>query len=152
MSNSRYKRGDKILDNDFNQNNIEFNAVQTNNLDEVYVSQYLDYCKNPQEYDRRSRLETHIVEVLEHSEFAHYLIEQRKFPKNFLSDLYVLVHTNTSTMEWTRVELIDKTAEILKINLSQFFNAIPVKFKEELLNELNVDFEIFKSKKIGRLF
>ncbi len=55
-------------------------------------------------------------------------------------------------MEWTRVELIDKTAEILKINLSQFFNAIPVKFKEELLNELNVDFEIFKSKKIGRLF
>jgi hypothetical protein len=152
MSNSRYKRGDKILDNDFNQNNIDFNPIQNNNLDEVYVSQHLDYCKNPQEYDRKSRLETHIVEVLEHSIFAHYLIEQRKFPKNNLAELYILVHSNTSTMEWTRVELIDKTAEILKINLSQFFNAIPVKFKEELLNELNVDFEIFKSKKIGRLF
>jgi hypothetical protein len=43
MSNSRYKRGDKILDNDFNQNNIDFNPIQNNNLDEVYVSQHLDY-------------------------------------------------------------------------------------------------------------
>jgi len=152
MSNSRYKRGDKILDNDFNQNNIEFTASQNNNIDEIYVDQYLDYCKNPHEYDRRSRLENHIVNVIEQSEFAHYLIEQRKFPKNNLSELYILVHSNTTTMEWSRVELIDKTAEILKINLSQFFNAIPIKFKEELLNELNVDFDIFKSKKIGRLF
>ena len=74
MSNSRYKRGDKILDNDYNQNNIEFIPSQNNNLDEVFVDQYLDYCKNPHEYDRRSRLENHIVSLLEHSEFAHYLI------------------------------------------------------------------------------
>jgi hypothetical protein len=152
MSNSRYKRGDKILDNDFNQNNIEFIAAQNNNIDEIFIDQYLDHCKDPHEYDRKSRLESHIVNILEKSEFAHYLVEQRKFPKNNLAELYVLVHSNTSTMEWSRVELIDKTSEILKINLSQFFNAIPIKFKEELLNELNVDFDIFKTKKIGRLF
>ena len=69
-----------------------------------------------------------------------------------LSELYVFIHTNTKNLEWSRVELINKTSEILKINLSQFFNAIPVKFKEELLNELNVDYKIFKNKKIGRLF
>lgn len=152
MSNSRYKRGDKILDNDYNQNNVEFNFNQNNVLDQTFSSQYMDFCKNPQEYDRKSRLEDHLVEVIENSEFSHYLVEQRKFPKNYLSELYVLVHSQTDTMEWSRVELINKTSEILKINLSQFFNAIPVKFKEELLNELNVDYDIFKSKKIGRLF
>lgn len=152
MSNSKYKRGDKILDNDYNQNNIEFISNQNTNLDETFSNDYLDYCKNPQEYDRRSRLEDHLVDIIENSEFGHYLVEQRKFPKNYLSDLYVFVHSSTSTLEWTRVEIINKTAEILKINLSQFFNAIPVKFKEELLNELDVDFNIFKSKKIGKLF
>ena len=112
----------------------------------------MDFCKNPQEYDRKSRLEEHLVDIIEQSEFSQYLVEQRKFPKNHLSELYILVHSKTDTMEWSRVELINKTSEILKINLSQFFNAIPVKFKEELLNELNVDYNIFKSKKIGRLF
>jgi hypothetical protein len=152
MSNSKYKRGDKILDNDYNQNNIEFNYNVNNNVDQSFSNQYMDYCKNPQEYDRKSRLEDHLVEIIENSEFGHYLIEQRKFPKNYLADLYIFVHSKTNTMEWSRVELINKTSEILKINLSQFFNAIPVKFKEELLNELNVDYNIFKSKKIGRLF
>jgi hypothetical protein len=152
MSNSKYKRGDKILDNDYNQNNIEFNTVQNTSLDQSFSNEYLDYCKDPQEYDRKSRLEDHLVDIIEKSEFGHYLIEQRKFPKNYLSELYVFVHKNTDTLEWTRVEIINKTSEILKINLSQFFNAIPVKFKEELLNELNIDFQIFKNKKIGRLF
>lgn len=152
MSNSRYKRGDKILDNDYNQSNIEFSSNANNALDSVFVDDYMDYCKDPQEYDRKSRLENHLVDVIETSEFGQYLVEQKKFPKNFLSELYILVHSNTNNMEWSRVELINKTAEILKINLSQFFNAIPVKFKEELLNELNVDYKIFKNKKIGRLF
>lgn len=152
MSNSRYKRGDKILDNDYNQSNIEFSSNANNVLDSVFVDDYMDYCKDPQEYDRKSRLENHLVDIIETSEFGQYLVEQKKFPKNFLSELYILVHSNTNNLEWSRVELINKTAEILKINLSQFFNAIPVKFKEELLNELNVDYKIFKNKKIGRLF
>lgn len=152
MSSSRYKRGDKILDNDYNQNNVEFVANVKNNVDESYAYQYLDHCKDPHEYDRRSRLEEHLVKIIEESEFAHYLLEQRKFPKNNLCDLYVLVHKNTETLEWSRVEMINKTSEILKINLSQFFNAIPVKFKEELLNELDVDYNIFVSRKIGKLF
>lgn len=152
MSNSKYKRGDKILDNDYNQSNIEFTANSSNTLDSGYVNDYMDYCTDPQEYDRKSRLEDHLVDIIEKSEFAHYLVEQKKFPKNYLSELYVFVHTNTKNVEWSRVELINKTSEILKINLSQFFNAIPVKFKEELLNELNVDYKIFKNKKIGRLF
>jgi hypothetical protein len=152
MSNSRYKRGDKILDNDYNQSNIEFTTNSNNTLDSVFVDQYMDHCVDPQEYDRKSRLEDHLVDVLEKSEFAHYLVEQKKFPKNHLSELYVHVHSQTNNLEWSRVELINKTSEILKINLSQFFNAIPVKFKEELLNELNVDYKIFKNKKIGRLF
>ena len=112
----------------------------------------MDYCTDPQEYDRKSRLENHLLEIIEKSEFAQYLVEHKKFPKNHLSELYVFIHTNTKNLEWSRVELINKTSEILKINLSQFFNAIPVKFKEELLNELNVDYKIFKNKKIGRLF
>jgi hypothetical protein len=152
MSNSRYKRGDKILDNDYNQSNIEFTTNSNNTLDSVFVDQYMDHCVDPQEYDRKSRLEDHLVDVLEKSEFAHYLVEQKKFPKNHLSELYVHVHSQTNNLEWSRVELINKISEILKINLSQFFNAIPVKFKEELLNELNVDYKIFKNKKIGRLF
>ena len=152
MSNSRYKRGDKILDNDYNQSNIEFTTNSNNTLDSVFVDQYMDHCVDPQEYDRKSRLEEHLVDVLEKSEFAHYLVEQKKFPKNHLSELYVHVHSQTNNLEWSRVELINKISEILKINLSQFFNAIPVKFKEELLNELNVDYKIFKNKKIGRLF
>lgn len=152
MSSSRYKRGDKILDNDYNQSNIEFTTNSNNTLDSVFVDQYMDHCVDPQEYDRKSRLEDHLVDVIEKSEFAQYLVEQKKFPKNNLSELYVLVHSQTKNLEWSRVELINKTSEILKINLSQFFNAIPVKFKEELLNELNVDYKIFKNKKIGRLF
>jgi hypothetical protein len=152
MSNSKYKRGDKILDNDYNQSNIEFTANPSNVLDSVFVSDYMDYSTNPQEYDRKSRLEDHLLEIIEKSEFAQYLVEHKKFPKNYLSELYVFIHTNTKNLEWSRVELINKTSEILKINLSQFFNAIPVKFKEELLNELNVDYKIFKNKKIGRLF
>lgn len=152
MSNSKYKRGDKILDNDYNQSNIEFTANSNNTLDSSFVNDYMDYCTDPQEYDRKSRLEDHLVEIIEKSEFAQYLVEQKKFPKNYLSDLYVFIHANTNNLEWSRVELINKTSEILKINLSQFFNAIPVKFKEELLNELNVDYKIFKNKKIGRLF
>ena len=152
MSNSKYKRGDKILDNDYNQSNIEFTANPSNVLDSVFVSNYMDYCTDPQEYDRKSRLENHLLEIIEKSEFAQYLVEHKKFPKNHLSELYVFIHTNTKNLEWSRVELINKTSEILKINLSQFFNAIPVKFKEELLNELNVDYKIFKNKKIGRLF
>lgn len=149
---SRYKRGDKILDNDYNQNNVEFISNAKNTVDEAYSDQYLDYCKDPHEYSRRSRLEDHLVQVIESSEFAHYLIEQRKFPKNNLCELYIMIHKNTPIVEWSRVEMLDKTSEILKINLSQFFNAIPVKFKEELLNELNVDFGIYKSHKIGKLF
>ncbi len=149
---ARYKRGDKILDNDYNQNNVEFVSNPKNVIDESYGDQYIDYCRDPQEYDRRSRLEEHLIQIIEASEYAHYLLEQRKFPKTYLCDLYILIHSNTSILEWSRVEMLDKTSEILKINLSQFFNAIPVKYKEELLNELNVDYNIFKSKKIGKLF
>ncbi len=149
---AKYKRGDKILDNDYNQNNVEFISNTKNSVDESYAHQYLDHCKDPHEYDRRSRLEQHLVNIIETSEFAHYLLEQRKFPKNNLSDLYILMHSNTTTLEWSRVEMLNKTSEILKINLSQFFNAIPVKFKEELLNELDIDYNIFVSRKIGKLF
>ena len=149
---SKYKRGDKILDNDYNQNNVEFVSNPKNVIDDTYSDQYLDYCRDPQEYDRRSRLEDHLIQLIESSEFAHYLLEQRKFPKTHLSELYIMIHEKTPIVEWSRVEIIDKTSEILKINLSQFFNSIPVKFREELLNELDIDYKIFKSKKIGKLF
>ena len=103
MSNSKYKRGDKILDNDYNQSNIEFTANPSNVLDSVFVSDYMDYCTDPQEYDRKSRLENHLLEIIEKSEFAQYLVEHKKFPKNHLSELYVFIHTNTKNLEWSRV-------------------------------------------------
>jgi len=142
------KLGDKILgahnnptkDQEYGEN---FEIDQNNKLVEEYYDE--------QEYLHRKKLEELIYEAFQTSRWFP-LSYRKKIPKDLIPHIFQEVLEKIESVEYSFSEKFVSICDYIQIPYSKAYEIIPIKYKEIIINELEVKYKVLSKKKIKRLF
>ena len=145
------KKGDKIFGNDYNQGNLEYENFSELKVDTEYSGSYLDNFYNSEEYTERKEMDEKILEMFEESRWSNFSI-RKKFPKDHLPHIFNYLRKGLEGQGHTATDMFIAIAEFLDVNYEKLYELIGVKYKEEILIELEKKYKVLSSKKEKRLF
>lgn len=142
------KLGDKIFgahnnptkEQDYSEN---FDIDQSNKLVEEYYDE--------QEYLRKKILEELIYEAFQTSRWFP-LSFKKKIPKDLVPHIFQEVLEKVQTGEYTFSEKFVSICDYIQIPYAKAYEIIPIKYKEVIINELELKYRVLSKKKIKRLF
>ena len=150
---SKRTKGDKIIDNDFNSGNIEFDT-STNKLeiDHFYSDKNLDECYNSEEYNEKKNTMILMVELFEGSKYyVHF--KNKKFTKDVIPEIYDIFYDELDReLFLSNVQKFCYIAEFLNVSYEKVWDSIYIKRKEEVLLELDQTHGVFNKFNITKLF
>lgn len=142
------KLGDKIFgahnnpsrEQDYTEN---FEIDQNNKLVEEHYDE--------QEYLRKKRLEELIYEAFQTSRWFP-LSYKKKIPKDLVPHIFQEVLEKIEDKEYSFSEKFVSICDYIQITYSKAYEIIPIRYKEIIINELELKYKILSKKKIKRLF
>jgi hypothetical protein len=143
--------GDKIFGNDYNTGNIDHEVFSDLKVDAEYSGSYLDSFYNSEEYVERKDLDEKIMKLFSESRWSNFSI-RKKFPKDHLPHIFNYLRKGLDKQGHTSVDMFIAIAEFLDVNYEKLYELIGVKYKEELLVELEGKYKLISGKKEKRLF
>lgn len=150
------RHGDKILDNKYNTGQVEheFFHARDMRISDDYVDQNLDEYYKSDKYARFKNLLEKIEEITCESSFRLDEHPKRKLPKARLNDYlcFVIEEVRKFDTTYSMMEFVIGTCEYLGCNYENMFKEMNVSHKEQLLNELDKDYDIFSRMNIKKLF
>jgi hypothetical protein len=150
------RHGDKILDNKYNTGQVEheFFHARDMRISDDYVDQNLDEYYNSEKYARFKNLLDTIETITSVSSFRLDEHPKRKLPKARLNDYFCFVIEEVRKVDktYSMMEFVIGTCEYLGCNYENMFKEMNVSHKEQLLNELDKDYDVFSRMNIKKLF
>jgi hypothetical protein len=142
------KLGDKIFgahnnpskEQDYSEN---FEIDQNNKLVEEHYDE--------QEYLRKKRLEELIYEAFQTSRWFP-LSYKKKIPKDLVPHIFQEVLEKIEDKEYSFSEKFVSICDYIQITYAKAYEIIPIRYKEIIINELELKYRILSKKKIKRLF
>jgi hypothetical protein len=140
--------GDKIFgahnnpskENDFNDS---FDLDQTHRI--------LSESYDEEEYVYRKRLEELVYEAFQTSRWFP-LSYKKKIPKDLIPHLFQEVLEKLEETEYTFSEKFVSICDYVQIPYAKAYEITPIKYKEIIINELEVKYNILSKRKIRKLF
>jgi hypothetical protein len=140
--------GDKIFgahnnpskENDFNDS---FDLDQTHRI--------LSESYDEDEYVYRKRLEELVYEAFQTSRWFP-LSYKKKIPKDLIPHLFQEVLEKLEETEYTFSEKFVSICDYVQIPYAKAYEITPIKYKEIIINELEVKYNILSKRKIRKLF
>jgi len=141
---------DKIFDNKFNESAPEYDSTMSfkpSDRSDIDLEDQVHYDMLFNDVDtiiRTSRKFKHLV-VLDSDG------KVKKLTKIQMNEIYITVINNLK-MQYRKMEVFDVLTDYFDVFPAKFYNALSNTFKDELLDELNDAKDVYKKKKINRLF
>ena len=140
--------GDKIFgahnnptkDNDYNDS---FDLDQSHKI--------LSESYDEEDYVYRKKLEELIYEAFQNSRWFP-LSYKKKIPKDLVPHLFQEVLEKLGETEYSFSEKFVSICDYIQISYTKAYEIAPIKYKELIINELEVKYNILTKKKIKRLF
>ena len=140
--------GDKIFaahnnptkDNDYNDS---FDIDQSHNiLSETY---------DEEEYLHRKKLEELVYEAFQTSRWFP-LSYKKKIPKDLVPHLFQEILEKLEDTEYSFSEKFVSICDYVQIPYAKAYEITPIKYKEMIINELEIKYSILSKRKIRKLF
>lgn len=141
---------DKIFDNKFNESSPEYDSnmsFKPSDKSEVDLEDQVHYDMLFNDIDniiRTSKKFKHLIKLDEDGKV-------QKLTKIQMNEIYIYV-INKIAMQYRKMEVFDILTDYFDVFPAKFYNALSNTFKDELLDELNDAKDVYKKKKINRLF
>jgi len=145
---SKKQLGDKIFgahnnpskDNDYNDS---FDIDQSHKL--------LSEAYDEEDYVYKKKLEELIYEAFQSSRWVS-LSYKKKIPKDLIPHLFQEVLEKLENTEYSFSEKFVSICDYVQIPYAKAYEITPIKYKEIIINELEVKYNILSKRKIRRLF
>lgn len=145
---SKKQLGDKIFgahnnpskDNDYNDS---FDIDQSHKL--------LSEAYDDEDYVYKKKLEELIYEAFQSSRWVS-LSYKKKIPKDLIPHLFQEVLEKLENTEYSFSEKFVSICDYVQIPYAKAYEITPIKYKEIIINELEVKYNILSKRKIRRLF
>jgi len=147
------RREDKIFNNKYNTGDIEFKHFGTFAIDTNWLTDQNRGFFDDQENFENLMLQENLFKIFEESSFYEKYSKNKKVKKDeVLKIFYYFLDRLEEPERYTAVEKFIEIASFMNINFKTLYNSLNTVFKEDILKELNRKYDIFKQKKIHRLF
>ena len=140
--------GDKIFG--AHNNPIE-DPEYAENFEVDYSNKIVEEFYDEQEYLHRKKLEELVYEAFQTSRWFP-LSYKKKIPKDLIPHIFQEVLEKLSESEYSFSEKFVSICDYIQIPYSKAYQTTPIKYKEIIINELEVKYSILTKKKINRLF
>jgi hypothetical protein len=149
-----YMREDKILNNSFNNGEMEYNKFADEiRIDPKVSGQYEDNLSDDITNIRREKkIAEEIYELFSDSEFHEKYKVPKRVDKGDMIKMFYFFKTHLSKQTYSNVEIFIAFAEFFQINYDQLYTEIGVRDKEEILKELEGENNIKHKIKTKKLF
>ena len=138
---------DKIFNNRYNTGEMEFEQFGKIEVNEIHrpSDSFEEYIE--------AKMQKDLYEIFLGSDFFEEYSKNKKVPRSEVSKIYYYFEERlTSNGTTSMIEKFVNIAEFMSISYEMLYQEIAPSYKEGLLRELDQKYEIFKNKKIHRLF
>jgi hypothetical protein len=138
---------DKIFNNRYNTGDIEYETFGAIKVHDKYIPRdtFEEYTDN--------RLQEDLYEVFQTSDFYEEYSKNKKVVRSDVAKIYYYFDDNLRNSKGIPpVEKFVAVAEFMSISYDLLYEELAPVYKEALLKELDVKYNIFKKKNIKRLF
>lgn len=104
-----------------------------------------------EEYLHKKKLEELVYEAFQESRWFP-LRYKKKIPKDLLPHIFQEILENLNDTEFSLSEKFVSICDYVQISYSKAYEIVPIKYREMIINELEVKFSILSKRKIRRLF
>jgi hypothetical protein len=142
------KLGDKIF-GAHNNPTKDFEYAESFEVDQDHyiLEDYFD----EEDYIHKKKLEESVYVAFQGSRW-YPLSYKKKIPKDLLPHLFQEILEKMEATEFTFSEKFVSICDFVSIPYLKAYESIPIKYKERIVNELEVKYKILSKRKIGRLF
>ena len=142
---------DKIFDNTFEEQDFQLDSSISFQISPQYSDDRDEEDKIQLEMIRRD-----IHGLIDKSRFRSFndlddLSQAKKLKKMDINEIYEFIVSELN-LKYSQIELFSEISDYFNINPTKFYASLSNKFKEELIQELDIRTKILKKKKINRLF
>ena len=142
------KLGDKIFGA---HNNPTKDADYGDNFEVDQNHKFVETYYDEQDYLHRKRLEEVVYEAFQTSRWFP-LSYKKKIPKDLIPHLFQEVLDKLEPTEFTFSEKFVSICDYIQIPYAKAYEIAPIKYRELIINELEVKYKILSKKNIKRLF
>ena len=140
--------GDKIFGA---HNNPTKESEYNDSFDLDQTHRILSESYDEEEYVYRKRLEELVYEAFQTSRWFP-LSYKKKIPKDLIPHLFQEVLEKLDETEFSFSEKFVCICDYVQISYTKAYEIAPIKYRELIINELEVKYKILSKKKIKRLF
>jgi hypothetical protein len=142
---------DKIFNNTFESTEFELNGSISFEISKQFTDETSEDEKIELDMIRRD-----IHSSIINSRFAHFneindMHDTKKLKKLDINEIYEFIVDELSK-KYSIVEIFSETCDYFNVHPTKFYSSLGNKFKEDLIQELDIRTNILKRKKINRLF
>lgn len=145
---NKKKLGDKIFGA---HNNPTKDAEYDETFDVDQDHKFLETYYDEEEYIHRKKLEESVYEAFQTSRWFP-LSYKKKIPKDLIPHLFQEVLEKLEGTESTFSEKFVCICDYIQIPYSKAYEIAPIKYREIIINELEIKYKILSKKNIRRLF
>lgn len=126
---------DKILDNKFNNGDINYENLKPPEIDVDYSSVFMEDYKNNYDFFRDEQLEGIINKSWLNSIWYKTFGNRRRIPKEFLGDIYHYFRINLKTETYTKCEVFLGISRYLNTRPEVLYQTLAQNYKEEIMDD-----------------
>lgn len=142
------KLGDKI----FGAHNNPVKDPEYNDSFEIdYSNKIVEEFYDEQEYLHKKKLEELVYEAFQTSRWFP-LSYKKKIPKDLIPHIFQEVLEKLVETEYSFSEKFVSICDYIQIPYTKAYEITPIRYKEIIINELEIKYKILSRKKINRLF
>ena len=150
------RKRDKIFGNDYNEGNIEFefydsSVVKSAGESALSANMFTDNSFNSWE---REQLGEELYNIFLESDFYEKFskTKKKKVPKADVFKIYYYFKSNVQKRKYTCVQIFTEICNFMNLNYKNTFDILMPLDKQDIIGELDGEYNIFKKKKTKRLF
>jgi len=146
------RKTDKIFGNDYNTGNVEFEFFGTIKVKEEFDTGSPEFQDNSFASWEKQQLREELFEIFETSHFREKYSKIKKVPKNEMVKIYYHFSDKLTQGKYTKVQVFTEIAEFMKMNYKDMFHQLLPVDKQNIVQELQEEFNILNKRKQKRLF
>lgn len=149
----------KLIENEEEENSNETPGEDIGDLSDYYMSDsYEDYRSlrasvdyNDEEYRHASALNEKIYQVFHESRWCA-LGPNKKIPKDLIPFIFQEMFEATQGTDFSMVEKFVAVCDFVNVSYQKAYELIHMKYREEIVNEMDKKYGILSKRKIKKIF
>ena len=146
------RKEDKIFGNDYNTGNLDFEFFGTIKVQDDFDTSSSEFQDNSFTGWEKQQLREELYAIFEEAYFRDKYAKIKKVPKNEMVKIYYHFADNLTRGKYTTVQVFTEIAEFMKMNYKDMFHQLLPVDKQNIVQELQEEFNVLNKKKQKRLF